>query len=179
MKVAELLSKRLIFTLLVVLCIWSLLIWQHFHGGVPSHHLLYRSDLPSVSNWWGGILLPFLTWFLVGRINMRKDTKNSNAVIGGFFGALFYGIALSASFVNGFEQISSLMGPGLLIIALFFPIYRPQYFLGFVIGMTYTIGALLPTGFGVVAGLVSFVIYNYIRPIPLYLFRKLNSGKKA
>ena len=179
MKVAELLSKRLIFTLLVVLCIWSLLIWQHFHGGVPSHHLLNRSDLPSISNWWGGILLPFLTWFLVGRINMRKGTKNSNAVIGGFFGALFYGIALSASFVNGFEQISSLMGPGLLIIALFFPIYRPQYFLGFVIGMTYAIGALLPTGFGVVVGLVSFVIYNYIRPIPLYLFRKLNSGNKA
>lgn len=179
MKVRELPKRRFLLTLLVALCIWSLLIWQYFHGGVPSHHLLHRNDLPSVSNWWGGILLPFLTWFLVGRVNIREGAKNTNAVIGGFFGALFYGIALSASFVNGFEQISSLMGPGLLIIALFFPIYRSQYFLGFVIGMAYTFGALLPTGFGVVVGLISFVIYNYIRPIPLYLFRKLSSGKKA
>ena len=179
MKVAELLGKRILLASLVALFIWSLLIWQHFQGGVPSHHLLQRSELPSVSNWWGGIILPFLTWFLVGRINMRKDIENSNAVIGGFFGALFYGIALSVSFVYGFEQISSLMGLGLPIIALFLPIYRPQYFLGFVIGMTYAIGAVLPTGFGVVVGLVSFVIYNYIRPLPLYLFRKLSSGKKA
>lgn len=177
MKVAELLRKRFLLTLLVALCIWSLLIWRHFHGGVPSHHLLNRSDLPSVSNWWGGILLPFLTWLLVGRINMREGTIDSKAIMGGFFGALFYGIALSASIVNGFEQISSLMGPGLLIIALFLPIYRPQYFLGFVIGMTYAIGAILPTAFGVVVGLVSFVIYNYIRPIPLYFYRKLSSGK--
>lgn len=179
MKVAELLRKRFLFTLFVVLCIWSLLIWEHFHGGVPSHHILNRSDLPAVSNWWGGILLPFLTWFLVARINKGKGAENSNAVVGGFFSALFYGIALSASFVYGFEQILSLMGPGLLIIALFLPIYRPQFFLGFVIGMTYTFGAILPTGFAVVVGLLSFVIYNYIRPIPLYLFRKLSNGKKA
>ena len=179
MKVAELLRKRFLLALFVALGIWSLLIYQHFHGGVPSHHLLQRSDLPSVSNWWGGILLPCLTWFLVGRINRREGTTNSNAVIGCFVGALVYGIALSVSFVNGYEQILSLMGPGLLVVALFFPIYMAQYFLGFVIGMTYTFGAILPTAFGVVVGLISFVIYNYIRPIPLFIFQKLNSGNKA
>ena len=177
MNIAELSKKRLLLTLVVTLLIWSLLIWQHYHGGVPSHHLLHRGDLPSVSNWWGGILLPFLTWFLIGRASLRKGEKSANPVIGGFFGALFYGIALSLSFVKGLEQISSLMIPGLLIMACFFPIYKAPYFLGFVIAMTYTFGALLPTGFAVVMGLVAFVIYNYIRPIPLYLFRKLrNSG---
>lgn len=54
MIVSQKQRKRFLLTLVVVLCIWSLLIWQHFHGGVPSHHLLHRSDLPAVSNWWGG-----------------------------------------------------------------------------------------------------------------------------
>lgn len=115
---------------------------------------------------------------LVGRIDKREGTPYSPAVIGGFVSALIYGVVLSASFVYGFEQIASLMAPGLLIIALFFPIYRLQYFLGFVIGMTYTFGAILPTGFGVVISLIAFVIYNYIRPLPLVLFQKLRSDTK-
>ena len=41
------------------------------------------------------------------------------------------------------------MGPGLLLLALFFPIYRSECFLGFVIGMSYTSGVILPTGFGI------------------------------
>lgn len=179
MKFAKIMDKRLLFTLLVALCIWSLLIWQYFHDGVPSHHLLQRNDLPSISNWWGGILLPFLTWFLVGRINMRKGMENSNEAIGGFVGALFYGIALSASFVYDFGPVSSLIVPGLLVIALFLPIYRSQYFLGFVLGTSYTFGALLPMGFGVVVALISFAIYNFLRPIPQYIFRKISSEEKA
>lgn len=87
-----------------------------------------------------------------------------NTIVGGFLGALIYGIVLSVAFVKGYEQLSALMAPALLIIALFFPIYRPQHFLGFVFGLTLTFGAFFPTGFGVVVGLVAFVIYNYLPP---------------
>jgi len=160
---------RMYFTALVILYVWGLLIWQYFHGGVPSHHILHRSDLPSISNWWGGLLLPVLSWFLVGRINKREAENYSFGVIVGFSGALLYGIALSAFFVNGLEQLVSYMPPGLLFLALFLPIYRSEYFLGLVIGMSYTFGAILPTGFGVIVAIIAVVIYNLIRPIPLYL----------
>jgi len=166
-------------TALVILSVWGLLTWQYFHGGVPSHHILQRSDLPSVSNWWGGLLLPILTWFLIGRINRRDAGKYSNAVIAGFFGALLYGLALSTSFVYGFEQLSSYMGPGLLLLAFFLPIYRAEYFLGFVLGMSYTFGALLPTGFAAIVALIAFVLYNYVRPIPVFLVRRLKKMGKA
>jgi hypothetical protein len=69
------------------------------------------------------------------------------------------------------------MVPGLLLLALFLPIYRAQYILGFILGMTYTFGAILPLAFAVVVGLVAFVIHAYIRKLPLFIYRKLTSGK--
>ena len=53
---------RIGLAVLVTLAIWSVLIWQHFHDGVPAHHLLQNPDLPRMSNWFGGLLLPVLTW---------------------------------------------------------------------------------------------------------------------
>lgn len=179
MNKQQLQRRRMYFTALVILYVWGLLAWQYFHGGVPSHHILHRGDLPSISNWWGGLLLPTLTWFLAGRINQREAGKYSKGVILGFFGALLYGIALSASFVYGLEQVGSYMAPGLLFLALFLPIYKSEYFLGFVLGMSYTFGALLPTGFSVIVALIAVVIYNYVRPIPMYLVHKLKNADKA
>ena len=64
-------KTRLYSTVLVTVAIWALLAWDHFHGGVPSHHILAREDLPEISNWWGGVLLPLLTWFLLYRVEKR------------------------------------------------------------------------------------------------------------
>ncbi len=69
--------------------------------------------------------------------------------------------------------------PGLLLLALFLPIYKSEYFLGFVLGMSYTFGALLPTGFSAIVALIAVVIYNYVRPIPMYLVHKLKNADKA
>ena len=55
----------------VTITIWSLLIWQYLNEGIPSHHLLQRADLPEISNWWGAILLPALSWGLLVRIKKR------------------------------------------------------------------------------------------------------------
>ena len=62
---------RLYFTGIITLFISSLLTWNHYHGGVPSHHILAREDLPEFSNWWGMLLLPLLTWFISFRIKKR------------------------------------------------------------------------------------------------------------
>jgi len=74
------LSKiKLLFTGFVTITICSILIWQFYHDGVPSHHLLHRTDLPAISNWWGALLLPALSWFLIGQIQKRV-AKSSDQV---------------------------------------------------------------------------------------------------
>ncbi|MEX0330402.1 MAG: hypothetical protein AB3N64_03165 [Puniceicoccaceae bacterium] len=164
---------RLYFTLLVAFMVWCLLIWQHFNGGVPKHYILHRADMPAISNWWGGILLPVLSWILVGQVVRRGSGKVRSSAICAFCCALLYGIVLSASFIYQFEPLTSLMAPALLFLALFFPIYRGEYVLGFILGMSYTFGAVLPTAFAIVVGLLSAAIYHFIRPIPFWLWRKL------
>ena len=68
----ELLVKiRIYFVVVVTAGIWGLLIWNHFHGGVLSHHILHQEDLPTISNWWGGLILPLLTLLLTYRIQKR------------------------------------------------------------------------------------------------------------
>jgi hypothetical protein len=61
---------------------------------------------------------------------------------------------------------------GIFAISLFFPIYRAECLLGFVIGMTYTFGAVLPPGIGSILVLIGAVIYLGIRPAILFVFSK-------
>ncbi|MBZ9731736.1 hypothetical protein LB467_18815, partial [Salegentibacter sp. JZCK2] len=55
--------------------IFSFLFWDYFHDGVASHHILNKKELPAISNWWGGILLPVLSWVLLGRIEKRFNKQ--------------------------------------------------------------------------------------------------------
>ena len=175
-------KTSLYITGIVTIAIWSLLAWNYYHGGVPSHHLLHREDLPAISNWWGGFLLPLLTWFLLYRIQKRlmreniekskKSTRLAN-ILYGFTGALFFGILLSIFFTFGYSSISGYIILVLLLLALFFPIYRAECLLGFVIGMTFTFGAVLPTAVGSILVLVGAVLYLYIRPAILYIVSRI------
>lgn len=171
-------KTSLYFTGIVTIAIWSLLAWNHYHGGVPSHHILHREDLPAISNWWGGLLLPLLTWFLLYRIQKRlmrdnveksKVSKHLGNILYGFTGALFFGILLSVFFTFGYSNISGYILSGLFLLALFFPIYRAECMLGFVIGMTFTFGVVLPTAVGIILALVGAVLYLYVRPVILYI----------
>ena len=177
------LKLRLYFTGLVTLAIWSLLAWNHFHGGVPSHHILARKDLPEISNWWGGLLLPLLTWFLLYRIHKREsinnsiklnDTPFSLNVMYGFVAAVFFGVLLSTLFTFG-SPLTSYILLSVFPLAMFFPIYRAEYLLGFVIGMSFTFGAVLPTAIGSILALFSAVLYLYIRPAIIYTVSKFVS----
>lgn len=178
------LNLGLYFTGIVTVGIWSLLIWNHYHSGVPSHHLLHRENLPAISNWWGGLLLPLLTLFLIYRIQKRilhnKDSMSSAEkfpinILYRFLFALSFGILLSIFFTLGYSNISGYMINGIFILALFFPIYRAECLLGFVIGMTFTFGAVLPAGIGSILLLIALILYLYVRPVLLFIMKKIKS----
>jgi hypothetical protein len=175
-------KTRLYFTCIITIAIGALLAWDHYHGGVPSHHLLANKDLPAVSNWWGGLLIPFLTGLLTYRIQRRAFNNNikisagPNVLVGelyGFAGALVFGISLSAFFTFGYPDVCGYMILGLLAFAVFYPIYRTGCLLGFVIGMTFTFGAVLPTAIGCIIGLLGLILYRFIQPGILYVVSKL------
>lgn len=175
-------KARLYFITITCLAIWSLLAWNYFHGGVPSHSILAREDMPSISNWWGALLLPLLTWFLLYRIQRRltrdEDVNSSPSmfpmeVVYGFAGALLYGIALSTFYTLGYKDIPGYMVNSIFIIALFFPIYRAECLLGFVMGMTFTFGAVLPMGIGSIFALIGAVLYLLVRPVLLKVVRMI------
>lgn len=162
---------RVFGTVVVTLLVLSLLAWQQLRGGVPSHHILARADLPAISNWWGALLLPALTWLLLGRILRRissSATRSHRAAIA-FTGAGLFGVVLAVSFVTDHSTVTTYIVRSLPLLALLLPLYRAEYVLGFVLGMTYTFGAVLPTVFAVTVSAVAWGLYRYVRPALLRL----------
>ncbi len=179
----EFFRNRLYFTGFATLAIGTLLTWNHFNGGVPSHHVLADESLPLISNWWGGLVIPLLTLFLTYRIQNRiyhpgnRGTLNKlKKALFGFAGALTFGILLAVFFSFGNTDVPGYMILGLLALAFLFPIYRAECLLGFVFGMTYTFGAVLPTGVGSILALIGAVIFLLLRPGIIYVFSKLIPG---
>ncbi|AND69222.1 hypothetical protein ATSB10_17680 [Dyella thiooxydans] len=167
---------RTVATACVAIAEWAFLAWQHLHGGVPSHHFLDRADMPAISNGWGALVLPGMTWFLLGRVQRRvvlqAGASSRDATIG-FLGALCFGVLLSVFFTRGDDQVTGAMFESLFLIALVVPIYRAEYLLGFVLGMAYTFGGVLPSVVGSILALVALLIHRYIRTGLLFLLRRL------
>jgi len=136
----------------------ALLAHEHLNGGIQSHHLLDRPDLPAISNWFGLIVLPVLGWLLGIRLrNHETSPTRPGSPIGIWVGlvcSLLYGAALAASFAFGAPSIASGLFLGLFLLAIALPIYRVEYIFGFVVGMTFTFGAVLPA---LVAGVFAAV----------------------
>ena len=164
---------------LISVGIWAVLIWQHFHGGVPSHSFMARKDMPSISNWWGAILLPLLTYFSLFRLEKRVFSsenavltpKQSQSVILLFILGLTYTAAMSYCFVTDKSNINGLLFQGLFLLAFLLPIYRAEFLLGFVLGMTYTFGAILPTFIGSIFVGISYVAHKFVYPLVVRIFR--------
>ena len=174
------LKARIIFTGIVTILIWGHLAWDYFHEGVPTHHILQREDLPGISNWWGGILLPLLTWFLLYLIQKRmneddKSNINSNSIhyVYRFLGAFLFGILLSFFFTIG-SDIPSYMMIGVIPLSFFIPLYRAEYLLGYVLGMTYTFGPILPIVVVVILTVIFIISYKFIRYGILHIVSKFS-----
>jgi hypothetical protein len=185
-------KAQLYFTAIVTIAIFTLLSWNYFHEGVPSHHILNDKSLPEISNWWGAFLLPLLSWILFYTLKKRFAIKDENQnvqrfpinIIYAFISALILGILLSVFFTLGYGNFPAYILLIILVSGLFFPIYKAEYFLGFIIGMTFTFGAVLPTAVGFILALIGAFLYLGIRPLILYivsrfLFRVVSRDQKT
>ena len=175
---------RLIITVIISVLILGLLIWDYFHDGVPSHHILDQKNLPAISNWWSGILLPILTWILLGKIKSRIENQTKidsqyksaiTRVLVRFSIGLVFGIILSVSFINNYKPFLDNVLYLLLILSFIVPIFFSEFILGFVLGMTYTFGAILPTAFILIMAAIGFVIYRFIRPLIMKITKKIGN----
>lgn len=137
------------------------LAFEHFNGGVQSHHLLQRADMPSISNWLGLAILPLLGVALGLRLRAQPLSSGPAGIpatiLVAFAVALLYGAALAVSFELGPNAFTSLAFFGLFACALAYPVYRPECILGFVVGMTFTFGAVIPLLVALVVGTVSLL----------------------
>ena len=149
------------------------LAWESINGGVQSHHLLARPDLPAVSNWWGLVLLPLLGW-LASRRAVRETTSDDRAArrpVLRFMGALLVGLVLSSSFAAGFDSVARVIFLASLAVGLILPIYRAEYIFGFVLGMSFVVGPVLPTIAALLGAAISAVVHFAVRPGVARLFR--------
>jgi hypothetical protein len=143
--------------------------FEHFNGGVQSHHLLQRADMPSISNWLGLALLPLLGVVLGWRLRAQPQSAGlaglPRTILIAFAVALLYGATLAVSFELGPNAFTSAAFLGLFVCALAFPVYRAECILGFVVGMTFTFGAVIPLLIALVVGTVSVVARSCFRAV--------------
>lgn len=153
--------------------LWSLIVlafaalhlgYEHFNGGVVGHHLLARPDLPLISNWLELAVLPVLGWLFGARLH-ALSTAGSLARTGAprsfwfaFGGALVHGGLLAGSFAYGASDLTSGLFFSLFLLAVVLPVYRVEYVLGFVLGMTFTFGGVLPALIGSVFVVLSLLV---------------------
>lgn len=133
--------------------------WEALHGGIVSHHLLQRSDLPGLHNAWGLLLLPALATWAAGRLPRLPATPRAWAPVAlGFALPLVLGAALSAAFQMQLQALTEAVFFSLLLLALLLPAHRPESLFGFVLGMSWTFGAIIPTLIGSVIAGLSWVV---------------------
>lgn len=154
------------------------LAWEATHGGIRSHHLLNQADLPAISNGWGLLVLPVLGWmtaWFVGRRAMTRAHAASRA-LAAFCGALAVGLALAAAFRMELSGVAAGLFFAVLLSGLVLRTYRAEYVFGFVLGMTFVFGSVLPTMVAVVAGTVSVLAHFVGYPAVAALYRRLRGA---
>ncbi|WP_282122303.1 hypothetical protein [Algibacter mikhailovii] len=159
------------------------IVWEHFNGGVITHHLLAREDLPGISNLWGLLSIPLLAWLTVSlTIKQRNKIIKSeprnlkifdNKTLKGFLAALLFGIIASLLWEFKFSNSLQYYILAPVLIAFFKPVHLPEYLLGFVIGMLFTFGGILPIIVGTILLILFFLVNGLMKGIKhIFIFRK-------
>jgi hypothetical protein len=170
----------IVFTIFITIAVLIMLIWEYYHGGVSGHHFLKRKDMPFISNWWGLLLLPLVTFLSLKRIgkriNFNQGLSNQDFIkhhLLPFLMALLFGILIVVFSSTGNSEISYFMFLALFVVALFIPIFKAEYFLGFILGLSYSFGGALPVVIAIVLATIFYIIFNYIRPIFIFIGTKI------
>lgn len=149
---------RLTFAVIALLAVGAQLLRELQQGGIVSHHLLARADLPAVSNAWGLLVLPMLAAWAAGRWPGRHLPW-----LLGFALPLLLGLALSAAFTMKLPAVTEALFLLALLLALLLPAHRAETLLGFVFGMGWAFGAVLPLTVGGVIALLSWLVREMLR----------------
>ncbi len=104
--------------------------------------------------------------------NTVVPPQKLQAVLLLFLAGLLYAGAIAFCFATDKKDINGLLFPSLFLWALIFPLYRAEFFLGFIIGLTYTFGAILPTFIASVFVVLSYVSHKFLYPFVLKIFGK-------
>lgn len=83
----------------------------------------------------------------------------------GFAVALAFGIAIGVAFTSGHDSLTNHVFEAMIVLALLLPGYRAECVLGFVLGMTPTFGAVLPTAVACIVAAASAVAQLGVRPL--------------
>lgn len=155
------------------------LAWEASQGGVKSHHLLNRADLPAVSNAWGLLLLPLLGWLAAWFVRRRATTDAGapSRALAAFAGSLAVALALSLAFRLGWDNVTAGLFFAILLSGLMLRSYRAEYLFGFVLGMTFVFGSVLPTIAALVAASVSALAHFVVYPAASGLYRRLRVAR--
>ena len=172
------LQRRILLTTISTLAVWSHIIWDHFHGGIPVHYVLRNPDLPGIPNWLGGIIFPFFTWHLLYSIHKRIDkpdltvtSERFNRVILRFFASFCVSVLIAICYLNGIDAVDFIM-VSLFILAFIFPLYKSEFLLGWVLGSAFTFGAILPMVFGSILAGLFFILFKIPRKVWAYFTLK-------
>lgn len=92
---------------------------------------------------------------------------------------MLFGILISICFTHGYETVLSYLFPGMVVLALFLPGYRAECVLGFVLGMTLTFGAVLPTAIAVIIAIASALMQLWIYPLVMHLWTWLTKSRST
>lgn len=144
---------------------------EAFSGGVQSHHLLNRADLPAISNWLGLFTLPAIGLALGWRVHHAGGF--TRAIWTGLIVSFLYGTAMAAGFKLGAEGITQGLFVGLFAVAILAPVYRAECIAGFVAGMAFTFGGVLPLLVALVFATLSVVVRFGIRAV----WRRVHSAR--
>ncbi|MCG6191295.1 hypothetical protein [Maribellus maritimus] len=106
-------DKKIQSTIAVFILAFICILWEYFNGGVVSHYLLARDDLPAISNWWGLLTVPLLFWLAISRIHRRRENgvnleskseKYDTKVLKRFLAPLAFGILISLLWEFNFDS---------------------------------------------------------------------------
>ncbi len=161
-------ERKLLITIAALTLALIHILWEYFNGGVITHYLLADSSNPGFSNWWGLLTLPTLTWTILWLSERRTKNSEHGGTSGNnagfrkeyFIGALVFGLTMSLLWEIGQEAILQYVVLLPWVLSLFIRIYLPETTLGFVLGMVFTFGGVLPIVFSVVIQTIGFLIYS-------------------